>query len=306
MDQSDRFTMEKELYQAVSSRDIGEVRTILQTYPKLDINYRNGGKPALYIAAGQDLVDITELLLCHPHIDVNVEGRFYTAFMEACYWQAESTVKLLLKEPSIRANKHTGNQVIALESLVNDGCLKLVQKLIVSGKELELESETVTEAEPEPETGAAAEKRTLDVLIDQLSSRTEYSSKKEKKRVKTMKLLLSSFRDASEATRHQLRLKTGWYDETAANLFSLVVFLCDDFLGIKNSVTIPTQTARYFTIMLFLPMELQMKICYLIVSDSKLNSKANITALAAEVAFRALVRWLHNTAFFASVLNSSD
>jgi len=69
--------------------------------------------------------------------------------------------------------------------------------------------------------------------------------------------LLERFLENPEETRHAIRLEIGWYDEAAAEMFALIVFVSDDLLQIK--VTAPTiPEARFFSIATQLPLELQM------------------------------------------------
>ena len=46
--------------------------------------------------------------------------------------------------------------------------------------------------------------------------------------------LLERFRDHPAETRYEVRVELGWVDEMAAELFAMVVFLCDGLLEIKR------------------------------------------------------------------------
>jgi hypothetical protein len=85
-------------------------------------------------------------------------------------------------------------------------------------------------------------------------------------------------------TRHELRVEFGLVDACAAELFAVMVFLCDDFLRIKEPTT--SSAARFFNIVKNLPMELQMVLCYLVFG----SSKENIKSKDSEPAFKSLAR----------------
>jgi len=51
-----------------------------------------------------------------------------------------------------------------------------------------------------------------------------------------------------------VRLELGWYDEAAAEIFAIAVFVSDEMLQIND--TTPTPAARFFTIARSLPLEL--------------------------------------------------
>jgi len=70
-------------------------------------------------------------------------------------------------------------------------------------------------------------------------------------------------------TRFEIRANLGVLDELAAEVFALVVFLCDELLQFKSAshpATAPDHAAasatRFFVISSKLPMELQMILCH--------------------------------------------
>jgi len=66
--------------------------------------------------------------------------------------------------------------------------------------------------------------------------------------------LLERFKDNRVETRHTLRVELGWYDEMAAEMFALVVFVSDGLLQIKDTAASPA--AKFFSIVAQLPLEL--------------------------------------------------
>jgi hypothetical protein len=96
--------------------------------------------------------------------------------------------------------------------------------------------------------------------------------------------LLERFRDHPEEARHGVRVEFGWFDEMAAELFALVVFLCDGLLELKDDVMIGA--SRFFRMAKELPMELQVILCYRVVG----STGQNIPGEKRELAFKLLAR----------------
>jgi len=115
--------------------------------------------------------------------------------------------------------------------------------------------------------------------------------------------LLKRFFSNSGLTRYEVRVKLGVLDELAAEVFALIVFLCDDLLQLKpaatsNPATTTTTSAavRFFNIATNLPMELQMILCHRVVGSMKQNILHN----NSEAAFHSLAVML----LFSSQLES--
>jgi len=88
-------------------------------------------------------------------------------------------------------------------------------------------------------------------------------------------------------TRHALRVELSWYNEAAAKMFAMVVFVSDGLLQSKDTTT-RTPAARFFNIATQLPLELQMVLCLRQVGSGKeINSGKE-----SEKAFKELARRL--------------
>lgn len=96
--------------------------------------------------------------------------------------------------------------------------------------------------------------------------------------------LLEKFKENPEKVRHEVRVKIGWYDERAAEIFALVIFLPDGLLKIKEGGL--NEAARFFKIATGLPMELQMVLCRRVVE----SMKTVIHKKESEVEFRELAK----------------
>ena len=102
-------------------------------------------------------------------------------------------------------------------------------------------------------------------------------------------ILLERFKSDAAKTRHAMRVEVGWYDELAAEVFALVIFVSDGFLQIKDTTT-PSPAARYFSIARRLPLELQMVLCFRQVG----STKEIIPGKESEMAFKELARMFTN------------
>ena len=98
--------------------------------------------------------------------------------------------------------------------------------------------------------------------------------------------LLESFKNDATQTKHAVRMELGLFDELAAKMFALVVFVSDGLLQIKNTTSTPA--AMFFNIARRLPLELQMMMCHLVMG----SPKETIPGKESEAAFRELARRL--------------
>jgi len=94
------------------------------------------------------------------------------------------------------------------------------------------------------------------------------------------------FKSDVSQIRHATRLELGCYDELAAEMFALVVFVSDGLLQVNDTTASPA--ARFFSIVAQLPLELQMVLCFRLVG----SAKEIIPGKETEVAFKSLARKL--------------
>jgi len=107
--------------------------------------------------------------------------------------------------------------------------------------------------------------------------------------------LLERFKSDAAQTRHAMRVELGWYDEAAAEVFALVVFVSDGLLQFKDTTT-TTPAVRFFKIITQLPLELQMVLCFRQVG----SDKEIIPGKESEVAFKKLTEKLVWSSFFTN------
>ena len=98
--------------------------------------------------------------------------------------------------------------------------------------------------------------------------------------------LLERFKSDAAQTKHAMKAELGWYDELAAEVFAMVVFVSDGLLQIEDTTLSPA--ARFFNIAARLPLELQMVLCFRQVG----SDKEIIPGKESEVAFKELARRL--------------
>ena len=99
--------------------------------------------------------------------------------------------------------------------------------------------------------------------------------------------LQEGFQKDPDGTGRRVRVALGWHDNPAAEVFALVVFLCDGLLEVKNQGGLGNEDRlRFFRIARQLPMELQMLLCHRAVG----SMKEVIHKWDSEAAFRDLAR----------------
>lgn len=237
--------------------DDEEVRKILRENPEIDVNWREDeGWTALHYSCLNGHDKIVSMLLSHPSTNVNARNeKGETPFFLACYYGKVASVRLFL-------NDRRGNTPLYFAA--GFGFFDIIQLWIASGRELDLGN---LEDEDDDVIGAA--------------------SMNLRKRVMH---LLERFRDHPQETRREMRIEINRKSRAAAaDMFALVLFLCDGLLAIRKNVTTKKQTpnrARFFMIARQLPLELQMVLCYRLVGSPGIN----IPAAVSEAAFKQLAK----------------
>ena len=210
-------------------------------------------------ATGKD--SVIPLLLAHPDIDVNAKDvNGWTPLLWACRFGFPSCVRELLKDPRVKLNEFRHGGFTPLWYAANHGELDVIKWWIASGREMDLG----TPGKWGDVIGMAKKFRKTEVVT-----------------------LLERFKSDTAQTRHAMRVELGWYDEAAAEMFALVVFISDELLQIKDT-KITTPAARFFDIARSLPLELQMVLCHRLVG----SPKETVQGRDSEVAFKELAERL--------------
>ena len=205
---------------------------------------------------------VVPVFLAHPDINVNVKDKNgWTPFNFACLYGATSCVRELLKDSRVKVNEPATNGYAPLLNAARDGHLDVIRWWLASGRDIDLG-------------------KPGDIFFtDAIAAAKNYGRKE-------VVSLLERFKSDATQTRRAMRLELGWYDEAAAEVFALVVFVSDGLLQINDTTSTPA--ARFFSIGRRLPLELQMMLCFRQVG----SDKEIIPGKESEVAFKELTRRL--------------
>ena len=270
--------MEQELYNAVCDRDEVTVKSLLATYPNLDVNWTPGPEyrkiTMLHKAAMLDVPNIVDMLLKHPDVDINAMTTFAvpdTPFSLACCYGCVESAKVLLRDPRLDVNRgynlNLENGVNPLRIIVVNGHLDIIKHWIVSDVALPINPD-------------------YDELIE--AALVEHSNRLIYRHgYKDIAQILLDYKygpQAQQRIRRKFKLQFGLLDAEASDIYALTIFLCD---GLLSLVADPNKerdnTTRFFNIISRLPIELQMLICYQAVDVMK----DNMTSTLSEAGFRA-------------------
>jgi len=117
------------------------------------------------------------------------------------------------------------------------------------------------------------------------AKKTESRYDEHQKKVKAeIAALLERFRDDPSGTRSEVRRELGCQDKLAAEVFAIVVFVSDELLQLIERSTLPA--ARFVNIVIRLPLELQMVVCYRVVG----SAKDIVPEMESEAAFKNLAK----------------
>ena len=122
--------------------------------------------------------------------------------------EGPACVQLLLKDARVKVNEPDNDGYTPLYWAAYYGHLEVIKWWIASGREMDL--------------GQPGNEKNDAIGVAKKRGKTEVVS------------LLERFKDNPEETRHEMRMELGWFDEMAAEIFALVVFLCDGLLEIKE------------------------------------------------------------------------
>jgi len=273
--------LERRFYWAAEAGRVQEVKNFLDGNPTLNVNWRDDhpeefGFSALLCACHHGYQAMISLLLAHPNIDVNQKDDYEnTPFKTVCYRGDTSCVRMLLKDSRVDVNEPDSGRHTPLWSAASNGHVDTIKWWIASGRELNL--------------GTPGDLRTDAILQARTSEGWETENWWNRKA--EVATLLERFKENPEGTRHAMRVEVGWYDEMAAEMFALVVFVSDGLLQValgdqSTPATPAAAAARFFSIAKRLPLELQMVLCHKIVG----SAREIIPAIKSETAFKDLAK----------------
>jgi len=248
-------SMKHQFYDAVNNGDEKELAELIRRDHGFNVNMPNrDGVTLLHLACRIGADSVISLLIAHPNIDVNAKTDYgFTPFHLACYNGRTSCVCKMLKDSKVKVNEPNCYGYTPLSNAVYWSHFNVVKWMIASGREMHLGKPDII--------GVA---------------KTKGETKSE--------TLMKRFKKNPVETRHQMRLEIGWYDEAAAEMFALMVFVSDGLLQTKNTTTTPSPAARFFSVASRLPLELQMVLCYRAVG----SANEIIPGKEREMSFREL------------------
>jgi len=252
--------MEQQLWFAAQKGKVGEVRRLLETHGRINVNWRDQfGWTVLHIACASDREFVLPLLLVHPDLDMNqrndLEG---TAFTLACRSGSACCIRLLVRDSRVSVNERDHEGYTTLFHVLLYGRLDTIKWMIACGKPLDL-------GEPgNPRTDAIGNA----IKVGWVEAAD----------------LLNRFRMSPAQIREEVRRDLGYYRELAVNLFALVIFVSDGLLQPKALEG--DHRTRFFAMAIRLPLELQMVLCYRGVG----SLKTVILTADSETAFQNLSR----------------
>ena len=210
------------MWAAVESGDAKKVAELMRQDPGFDVNMDqdDSGWTLLHYACDRDSRSaVIPLLLAHPDIDVNrktIDG--CTPFFNSCQGNTYC-VRELLKDSRVKVNEPATNGYAPLLNAARDGHLDVIRWWLASGRDIDLG-------------------KPGDIFFtDAIAAAKNYGRKE-------VVSLLERFKSDATQTRRPMRLELGWYDEAAAEMFALVVFVSDGLLQIND--TPPSPAARFF------------------------------------------------------------
>ena len=260
---------------------VKRLTSLLRSNRSVDINQpdRDGWTELHHAVYSSPLEDV-KVLLAFPGITVNARTNTgSTPFAISCLKGRVPVVQLFLKDSRVDVTLADDSGCTPLWMSSYFGILEVVEWLIASGRDL----------------GDLNKKGK-----EKWGEGKKYSTFEIARNYPEVLSLLERFQANPMQTRHEVRLKLGLQDELAAELFAVIVFLCDELLRLKpvaspssskpSSSTAAAAAAaiRFFVIAQRLPMELQMILCYRVVGSMRQNLKSN----ASEEAFKSLAKIL--------------
>ena len=255
---------------AVQEGNVQKMVVLMRQDPGFEVNEEQDGnrRTLLHHAClKSSRSPVIPLLLAYPDIDVNLKTRYgCTPFYYACKLGSPSGVREMLKDSRVKVNEPDDDGETPLWHAACNGYLDVIKWWIASGREMDLGKPG--DLDNTDAIGAAKERRMTEVVT-----------------------LLERFKENPEETRYVMRLELGWYDEMAAEMFALVVFVSDELLQFKDTTS---PAARFFSIATRLPLELQMVLCFRQVG----SDKEIISGKESEVAFKDLAGSLFWSSFF--------
>jgi hypothetical protein len=234
----------KESYFRDTYFEIAETRIIAwikSNFHTMDVNQRDShGKTLLHRAARYGFGKVVTLLLSHPAIDVNLlDYAKRTPVIRALGKSNDKGFIALLNDPRTKRDHHEEGLLWRMMSLK----IPCIKEWIATGYALEYDTKRDSD---DPRTWG---RKFFDDMYDVETAR---------------KLVQEYFADPVKMV-HQTRVELGWYERTAVGYFALLDSVGSGVHVCKGE----GPTARFFSMTLRLPHELQVVMCLRLAGSSK-------------------------------------
>ena len=264
--------MKKTIRTLLTRDKLPELKQFLAENPSHDISQDTDDwrYTMLEIASITDQPEIVAVLLAHPHIDINQKSQQqgWNPLYLACAQGLVEVVKIFMRDSRTDVNITTTLGPTPLWQAAYRGCQTTIKWMIaLRGDEIDYKKKGRFSDSP----------RSVEL------SAQEIASVRNKGQVVS---LLQRVEKYPAQTRYEIQLELGFPEARAAELFALTVFLCDDFLRLKETSSLPTPTSSFFRIAQQLPMEIQMIMCHRVYG----SSKGNISSKISELAFKNVIK----------------
>ena len=282
--------LEKHLFKLIESNDLPLVTSLLSQHSSaINVNARHNhaGWTLLHAAAVFDRAEMLQLLLNHPDIHLDLRTHDHSSvFYLACSLGNVAAVKVLLNDPRVKLNTLDSDRCSPLWIAAFKGHTAVIELLVASGRHITWKK-----------VGLYGGKLRSPLAIAGFMGRDDTAA------------LLHSVATAPDHTRLKLRKQLGLMESLAAEVFALIVFLCDDLLKLRSRQEDVTKdedaleedvrsglkgqaaTRRFFAMAMRLPMELQMVLAHRVIE----SAGETVRRKDSELAFRTLTkywRWL--------------
>jgi len=266
---------------------------ILLKHPHILVNksQKDEATPFL-IACEQGHEEVVRLLMADPRVDVNLHRfPFSTPFFQTCDQGHLAVIELLLADPRVRIHDGNYNGCSPLWIVAHCGHLQVAQRLLASNHAWDIKAKTHDGPSPWNNKSALEIANYEAIAPAKGDDETDERFLRRTSNCPIIATWLEAYEANPAATRQRLRMLPDLSGPFIAEVFALVVFICDELLTIKTSVlSSDTQTARFFLIATQLPMELQMALC-----NRLFESRKDIVLTKhSEPAFKNLARLLEN------------
>ena len=209
----------------------------------------------LMLAIKYERIAVIKMLLKHPTVDINEPHGVgnETPVYAICRDNLHELLGLILEHPLLEINKKTPRGVTPLWIACRHQHEKIIKLLVIyKGHELILTEKYVSWYEQ-----CANPTTPLQEAWDDKSNMRAYAALQDFEPSEDPKETMIRQR----LVRFKFQREVGLSGEFAADVFSLVVFLCDGYVKLRDAEVVPFAILKFFTIIQRLSMDLQMLIC---------------------------------------------